>query len=88
MEKPSGKGLHIGYIVLAILMLLMMIVSASGKLTQNSGAVHVINEVVGVPMSFFPVLAVCEIAGGLGLVAGRGAGAELGRNARDLSAKL
>jgi DoxX-like family len=70
MEKAAGKGLRIGYIVLAILMLLMMFVSAIGKLTLNPGAVHVINEVVGVPMSFLPVLAACEIAGGLGLVAG------------------
>ena len=70
MEKPAGKGLHIGYIVLAILMLLMMTISASGKLMQIPGAVHAINEVAGVPMSFFPVLAACEIAGGLGLVAG------------------
>ena len=70
MPQSASKGLRIGYVVVAILMALTMFVSASGKLTLNPGAVHVINEVAGVPMSLFPVLAICEIAGGLGLLAG------------------
>jgi hypothetical protein len=70
MEKPAGKGLSIVYTVVAIAMALMMFVSASGKLTLNPGAVHVIHDIAGVPMSFFPILAACEIAGGIGLVVG------------------
>ena len=68
--KSDGKGLRIAYIVVAVLVALSMFVSASGKLTLNPGAVHVIHEVVGFPMALFPLLAVCEIAGGLGLLAG------------------
>jgi hypothetical protein len=70
MEKPARKRSSIAYVVVAILMTLMMFFSASTKLTLNPGAVHVIHEVVGVPMSFFPWLAACEIAGGIGLLAG------------------
>jgi hypothetical protein len=32
--------------------------------------VHVIHDVVGFPVNLFPLLAACEIAGGLGLLAG------------------
>lgn len=67
---PSTKRLFIAYIVVAILTSLMMCVSASFKLTWHPGAVHVIHEVVGVPLQFLPVLAALEIAGGLGLVVG------------------
>ena len=70
MEKPPRNRLFIAYIVVAIVVALSMFLSASGKLTLNPGAVHVINEVVGVPMSLFPVLAACEIAGGIGLLVG------------------
>lgn len=70
MEKPAGKGLTIAYNVVAVIMALMMFVSASGKLTLNPGAVHVIHDVVGFPIHLFPLLAACEIAGGLGLLAG------------------
>ena len=70
MAKSAGKGLFIAYVVVAVLMAVMMGISASGKLTLNPGAVKVIHETVGVPLSLFPVLAACEIAGGLGLLAG------------------
>jgi len=70
MEKSPGKGLYIAYIVVAILLALTTFISAAGKFTLNPGAVHTINEVVGVPMGFFPVLAICEIAGGIGLLVG------------------
>jgi hypothetical protein len=62
--------LSIAYVVVAVLMAFMMFISASGKLTLNPGAVKVIHDVVGVPLSFFPVLAACEIAGGIGLLVG------------------
>ena len=70
METSVSKRLNIAYIVIAILMALMMCLSASGKFTLNAGAVHVIHEVAGVPMSLLPVLGALEVAGGLGLVAG------------------
>jgi hypothetical protein len=70
MKKSSSKGPFIAYLVLAPLVALMMFFSASTKLTLNPGAVQVIHDVVGVPLSLFPLLAACEIAGGLGLLAG------------------
>ena len=68
--KSAGKGLFIAYVVVAIVMAVMMFISASGKLMRIPGAVKVINEVVGVPLGLFPVLAACEIAGGIGLLVG------------------
>jgi hypothetical protein len=70
MAAPSSKRLFIAYIVVAILMALMMCVSASFKLTWHPDAVHKIHEVVGVPLHLLPALAVLEIMGGLGLVVG------------------
>lgn len=69
MAKP-GKGAAIGYAVVAVLMALMMLASASAKLTHQPRVVHQIHEVVGVPLTLFPVLATLEIVGGLGLLAG------------------
>ena len=70
MARSPGRGLFIAYVVVAALMGPMMFFSAIMKLKQNPGAVHTIHEVVGVPLSLFPLLAVCEIAGGLGLLVG------------------
>ena len=70
MGQSNGKGLRIAYIVVAVLMALMMFISASFKLTMHPDAVHTIHEVVGVPLGMMPVLAGLEIAGGLGLLAG------------------
>jgi hypothetical protein len=70
MEKPAGKGLFIGYVVIAILFAAMMFFSASSKLTLHPGAVQIIHETIGIPLALFPVLAACEIAGGIGLLAG------------------
>jgi hypothetical protein len=70
MAQSAGKGLSIASTVVSVVVAVMMFISASGKLTLNPGAVHIINEVVGVPLSWFPVLAACEIAGGIGLLVG------------------
>ena len=70
MGKPASKGLSIAYVVVAITVCLMVCISAVTKLTLNPDAVHVITEVVGVPINWLPVLAACEIAGGVGLVVG------------------
>jgi DoxX-like family len=40
------------------------------KLVRDPLAVEAIGHVVGVPLRFFPVLALREIAGGVGLLAG------------------
>lgn len=70
MRTPAEKRLNIAYIVVAVLLAAMVIFSASFKLKLDPGAVKGIHEVIGVPLSLFPVLAALEIAGGVGLLAG------------------
>ena len=48
----------------------MVAFSGIMKIRRDPQIVRVIHEVVGVPLSYFPVLAACEIAGALGLVLG------------------
>jgi len=60
----------IAYLVVTIVLAAMVAFSGVGKLRRDPKIVHVIHEVVGVPMKFFPLLAACEIVGALGLVLG------------------
>lgn len=62
--------MFIVYCVLAIVYSGMLIVSGIVKLQHNPQAVQIIHERIGVPLEFFPVLAACEFAGALGLLAG------------------
>ena len=70
MATSPGKALRITANVVSVVLALMMFFSASTKLTHNPGAVHVIHDVIGVPLNLFPLLAACEIAGGFGLLLG------------------
>jgi uncharacterized membrane protein YphA (DoxX/SURF4 family) len=70
MVQSARKRPSAGYIVVGVLMALMMFFSAAMKFTLNPGTVHVIHEVVGVPLNLLPALGACEVAGGLGLLAG------------------
>jgi hypothetical protein len=70
MATPPARGLTIAYNVVAVLAGIMMCVSATGKLTYNPGTVKIVHEVNGVPLSLFPVLGACLIAGGVGVVVG------------------
>ena len=58
------------YLVMTALVALMVAFSGLGKIRRDPGQVKVIHETVGVPLKYFPVLAACEFAGALGLVAG------------------
>jgi len=58
------------YLLVTILFAAMVAFSAIAKIRRDPKAVHVIQEVVGVPLQFFPLLAACELAGALGLVLG------------------
>lgn len=60
----------IAYLTVTIVVASMTAFSALGKIRRDPHIVHVIHEVVGVPFRYFPLLAACEIAGALGLVAG------------------
>jgi hypothetical protein len=58
------------YLVVTAIVALMAAFSGLGKIRGDPKIVRVIHETVGVPMKYFPLLAACEFAGALGLVAG------------------
>jgi uncharacterized membrane protein YphA (DoxX/SURF4 family) len=60
----------IAYAVLAIVVALMVTASGVMKIRRDPQVVKVIHDLVGVPLTFLPVLAACEFAGAVGLVAG------------------
>jgi hypothetical protein len=64
--------MHIAYIIVAAVFAIMLTMSARMKLVHDPLAVEVIGGVVGVPLRLFPVLALLELAGAVGLLAGIG----------------
>src|SRR5262249_5713997 len=62
--------MHIAYLLVTFLIAAMAAFSGVGKLRHDPKIVHIIHEVVRVPMNYFPHLAACEIAGAVGLIAG------------------
>ena len=64
--------MHIAYIIVAAIFTVMLGMSARMKLVHDPLAVEVIGGVVGVPLRLFPVLALLEVAGAVGLLAGIG----------------
>ena len=62
--------MNMAYPVVAIFLASMSAFSGIGKLRRDPKIVHVVHEVVGVPLKYFPHLAACEFAGALGLVLG------------------
>jgi len=62
--------MYIAHIVVVALMSLLAAASGVAKLRRDPHVVHVIHEVVRVPMKWFLWLAVCEFAGAGGLLIG------------------
>lgn len=62
--------MHTAYLFITILFAAMVAFSAVAKVRRDPKVVHVIHEVIGVPLEYFPLLAACEFAGALGLVLG------------------
>ena len=58
------------YLVVTVLAAVILVLSAVMKIRHNPNVVKVIHETIGVPLKYFPVLAACEVAGAVGLVAG------------------
>ena len=58
------------YLAITILLAAMAAFSGVGKIRRDPRIVHVIHEVIGVPLRYFSLLAACEFAGALGLVLG------------------
>jgi hypothetical protein len=64
--------MHVAYITVAGVFAIMLTMSARMKVVHDPLAVEVIGGVVGVPLRFFPVLALLEVAGAAGLLVGIG----------------
>lgn len=62
--------MFVAYCVIAVLYAAMLIFSGITKLQHHPQAVQIIHDLIGVPLQFFPLLAACEFAGAIGLVAG------------------
>lgn len=62
--------MNTAYLVITVVFAAMAAFSGLGKIRRDPKIVHVIHEVVGVPLKFFSLLAACELTGALGLVLG------------------
>ena len=51
------------YLVIAIFLVAMAAFSGLRKLRRDPRIVHIVHEVVGVPLKYFPHLGACELAG-------------------------
>lgn len=64
--------MYFAHVVFSALFAVMLTMSARMKLVRDPMAVEVIGDIVGVPLRFFPVLAMLEVAGAVGLLIGIG----------------
>jgi len=62
--------MDMAHLIVTIVAASMATFSGLGKLRRDPKIVHIVHEVVGVPLKYFPHLAACEMAGALGLVLG------------------
>ena len=62
--------MHIALVITSIVLALMLVLSASGKLRKNEQVVVSISGTVGVPLRLFPVLASLLLLGAAGLIVG------------------
>jgi len=62
--------MHIAYLVISILLALFLALSGLMKIRRNPQSVQITHVTIGVPLQYFPLLASCEFAGALGLLAG------------------
>src|SRR5205807_6050875 len=69
-SRNEEAQMHVAYIIVAAVFTVMLTMSARMKLAREPVAVEVIGDLVGVPLRFFPVLALLEVAGGAGLLVG------------------
>jgi uncharacterized membrane protein YphA (DoxX/SURF4 family) len=58
------------YVVITLVVGAIVAASGAMKIRRDPHIVRTIHEVVGVPLQYFPLLAICEIVGALGLVLG------------------
>ncbi|MFG3703261.1 DoxX family protein [Micromonospora sp. NPDC047670] len=61
--------MFIAYVVLAVLLSVLLVVSGRAKLVKDKDIAETLTR-LGVPHNWFPILALLEFAGALGLLAG------------------
>ena len=62
--------MFIAYTIVAIILSLALVGSGVAKLRKEPRVVKGISEELGVPLSWFPLLALAEFAGAVGLIVG------------------
>ena len=62
--------MHTAYLIVTIFFAAMVAFSAVAKVRREPKVVRAIQEVVGVPLRYFPLLAACEFGGAFGLILG------------------
>jgi DoxX-like family len=62
--------MHTAYIAITLVVGLLVAGSGLAKIARKADVVKAIHELLGVPMKYFSLLALCEIAGAIGLVMG------------------
>lgn len=68
--RVEGHPVNMAYLATTIVFAAMVAFSGLGKIRRDPKIMHVIHEVVGVPLKYFSLLAACELAGAVGLVLG------------------
>jgi uncharacterized membrane protein YphA (DoxX/SURF4 family) len=68
--RAERLPVNIAYLTISILFAAIVAFSGVGKIRRNPRIVHVICEVVGLPLKYLSLLATAEFAGALGLVLG------------------
>jgi len=61
--------MFVGYVIVAVILAAILVISGRGKLVKDERIVASISR-ANVPLSWYPPLAACEIAGAVGLIVG------------------
>ncbi|MFE3226189.1 DoxX family protein [Nocardia sp. NPDC059228] len=70
LDTLGEPAMFITYAVIAVLLAAMVLASAATKLARTKDMVEGLHGHLGVPLSWFPFLSACEIAGAAGLIGG------------------
>jgi len=62
--------MNTAFLTVTVVLALLVMFSGLGKIRRDPKIVQVVHDTVGVPLKYFPILAACEFAGALGVVAG------------------
>jgi DoxX-like family len=69
IDRDLNLNLNL-YLIVTLIVAAMVAFSAVAKIRRDPHVVRTIHEIVGMPLSYFPLLAACEFAGAVGLILG------------------